>query len=327
MEERRVRTGVIGVGNMGRHHARVYASMARSELVGVYDYDYARAKQIAKPYDCPAYESLDALLEDVDAVSIATPSTLHAEHGLLALRKGVHCLIEKPLAITEEDCLKLESAAENNGLVLHVGHIERFNPVIGQLKKMLPKHAVVHNLNARRMSATSARIQDVDVVMDLMIHDLDIALYLRDDCEVVSVEAQGFGGDLVTALLGFSDGSFANITASRVTQRKIRKLQMSTDLGLYDVDYIDQKLHVYRQSSDPRPFESGQDGTYLLDQSVERVMVRHAEPLQRELNAFIDAVQQGKPGGGVSAQQALNALRVAWSVQESLQAKSTDVAS
>ena len=99
MENRRIRTGVIGVGNMGRHHARVYASMARSELVGVYDHDHARAEQIAGPYNCKAYPSIEALLADVDAVSIATPSTLHAEHGLEALAAGVHCLIEKPLAV------------------------------------------------------------------------------------------------------------------------------------------------------------------------------------------------------------------------------------
>jgi virulence factor len=317
MENPRIRTGVIGVGNMGRHHARVYASMSRSELVGVYDNDPARAEQIASAYDCKAYTSVDALLADVDAVSIATPSTLHAEHGLKSLSTGVHCLIEKPLAVSREDCEALASAAKENGMVLHVGHIERFNPVIGQLKKMLPKDLVVHNVNARRMSATSARIKDVDVVMDLMIHDLDITLFLREGRKVVSVDAKGFGGDLVTALLGFDDGSFANVTASRVTQRKIRKLQMSTDSGLFDVDYIDQKLHIYRQSSDPRPFESGQDGTYLLDQSVERVMVRHAEPLQRELTAFIDAIQLGTDGG-VSALEALNALELAWAIQKRL---------
>ena len=321
--EQALRVAVVGAGSMGQHHLRVYSSLKGVELVGVIDADPVRAQAMAERHGCEVYPDIEALSGQVDAVSICTPSVTHAEVGLSLLQAGIHCLIEKPLATTEAECQSLIAAAEDAGVVLLVGHIERFNPAVRQLHDILADGHRIHAIDVRRLSAVSGRITDVDVVMDLMVHDLDVVLSLMQE-PVVSVTARGVmtsdnaGRDYVSSMIRFDSGALATITASRITQNKVRELSVTTDLGLITIDYMNQDLFIYQQKGNT-PLESGQSGfgNYMLDIAMERAQIRHAEPLLMELQHFVDTIRTGcEPL--VSGRQALEALRLVWRIQESV---------
>lgn len=320
-----LRVAVIGVGNMGRNHLRVYSGLKNVRVVGIYDPDAAVTSLLAGQYRTAASPDLAALCAQVDAVSICSPSSTHAELGLFCLRRGVHCLIEKPLATTEGECVALIEAAEKANLTLLVGHIERFNPAVQQVAAFLQKDVTVHAVDTRRLSSVGKRITDVDVVLDLMVHDLDIVLALMRR-EVVSVSAAGVkvynspGGDYVTSLLRFAGGSVATLTASRVSQNTVRKLSVTTDHGLIEVDYINQSIEVYQQDEVvPNSGRAAAFFDYALDIAMERVLVRRSEPLQLELAHFVDAVRSRTPPA-VSGAEALESLRLVWKIHECLRA-------
>ena len=314
------RVGVVGVGSMGANHARVYDRFKHVDLVAVADRDLISAEAVADRYKCAAYADFEQLLGKVDAVSVAVPTSMHLEVGLFFLRHGVHCLIEKPLAPTESDCLALIEAAAEGGAILQVGHIERYNPSVDQLRKIIDPTQVVHGIEARRMSAVSSRITDVDVVLDLMIHDIDVVLCLVRR-PVHEVEAFGFNGDYVSATLAFEGGMLATLIASRVTQNKIRSHQVSTAAGLYDLDYSNQSLQIFRQKTQPQAVRNSVEGAYQLDLSVDRVLVPHGEPLNLELTDFLDCVETGRTPE-VDGEEALKSLRLAWTIQERLKRRS-----
>ena len=311
-----LRVAVIGVGNMGQNHLRVYDLIKGVVIVGVVDSDLAKAKSVAERYGCAAWGSVDEILGKVDAVSVCAPSALHCQIGKFVLENGIACLMEKPLATTEAECAILIEAAKRHGVPLLVGHIERFNPAIRQLAQLLDSGHQVHAVEARRMSLGSLRITDVDVVLDLMVHDLDIALWLMKT-PVKNVAASGVhvsnaaGRDYVTALLSFADGVTASLTASRITQTKVRELYLTTDIGYISVNYIAQDLTVHRQGSTGRePSHWSVASEAVLDSVLERVFVRKVEPLVAELQHFIDVVTKGI-APLVTGEQALNTLRVA----------------
>ncbi len=316
-----VRVAVIGVGSMGSNHLRVYDTLKNVDLVGIYDADMELAQCRAAEYGCHAFENLEDILKAVDAVSICTPSSTHCEVGLFFLNAGVHCLIEKPLAVTEEQCLDLIAAAKGSGAKLLVGHIERFNPAVRQLAKLLDGRASIQAIETHRLSAVSKRITDVDVVADLMVHDIDIVTSLARK-KVVSVVAAGVktfgspGGDHVTTLLRFADESIACLTASRITQRTVRKLSVTTDTSLIDVDYMNQSVDIFLRDRVelPRADES-KEREYAIDTVVERLHVRRREPLQTELDHFINVIlTDGVPL--VSGEDGLSALRLVWQIQD-----------
>jgi len=321
MTSEKIRFGVIGAGRMGRNHLRILSSLDRVDLVGLIDPDASAAEEAAKNFECKIFKSIDSLCEQVDAVTVTAPSTLHGEIGLQILQNRTHCLMEKPLATTDSECLGLIEAAEANGVILMVGHIERFNPAIQQLKNILEDGQRVHAFDARRMSSTSSRIQDVDVVMDLMVHDIDIVLWLAGE-NVKQVSAIGVsknGGrhsDYAVANIIFESGSIASITASRITQNKIRTLQVTSESGLFEVDFINQSIDVYQQDA-IRELTQGKAGNYMLDLTVGRVLVNRAEPLMSEVDHFVDCIRnQTKPL--VGGHEAYDALQVAWTIRESL---------
>ena len=316
-----LRVGVVGAGIMGQNHLRVYDMLKSVEIVAIVDSDIHKAKNIASRFDCDAYQSAEELVGKIDAASVCVPSVHHFDVGNYLLNHNVHCLIEKPLATTLEQCGQLIASAEKNKKVLLVGHIERFNPAVQQLSKILPKGISVHAIDARRMSSTSSRITDVDVVQDLMIHDIDIVLSLMRD-KVVNVEAKGVhtgdasGEDYVTALISFESGAIANMSASRITQNKIRQLQLTTDLGYITLDYMTQQLLVHRQGYIGRiGGQTAEYGNYVLDLAIERVFVRNAEPLHLELQHFVDTVLNGTEPA-VSGQDSLDALKIVWEIQK-----------
>lgn len=318
-----VRVAVVGVGEMGRNHARVYSGLKGAELIGVVDADRARAQAVADANGCEVLGSVDELIGQVDAVSVAVPSALHAPVGTTLLRAGIHCLIEKPLALAEPDCLALSAASDEGGGRLLVGHIERFNPAVAQLRDILADDHAIYAFDARRMSAVSSRVTDIDVTADLMVHDIDIVLSLAHApvTEVQAAMAQPPGrpaGDHVTAVLCFEGGATATFTASRVTQNKVRELQVTTDRRFFVVDYSSQELHVYRQGRiGPLGADSPDDGRYVLDVGTERVFVRRSEPLAVELAHFLD-VARGDAEPQVTAADALAALRIVWEIQRQI---------
>jgi predicted dehydrogenase len=318
-----VRVGVIGAGKMGSHHLRIYAGLKGVDLVGVVDDNRERAQQAAARHGCRAFASAQELAGEVDAVSIAVPSMLHADVAGPLLGQGVHCLVEKPLATTESDCEALIRAADAGGAVLLVGHVERFNPVVRQLGEILAGN-VVQAIDVRRMSALSARITDVDVVADLMIHDLDVVLSLLGS-DVTGVFAQGVtapaGGPpaYVTATLQFAGGSMATLTASRITHNKIRELNVTADLGFITASYITQELLIHSQARTSGTAAVGAS-SYVLDLSIERVLIRPEEPLDVEIRHFVDAVRGTVPPL-VSGEAALNAMRFVWEIQRLLAAQ------
>lgn len=252
-----IKVAVIGAGMMGKNHLRTYKSLPGVELVGVYDIFGENAKKAAEMFGIKAFTSLEEVARAVDAVSVVTTSVAHCEVGEFFLNKGIHCMMEKPLATTEEECRRLIDAARKNNVTLLVGHIERFNPAVEQMGKILSDTSKIRSLTAQRMSAASGRITDVDVAMDLMIHDVEVIQSLVKS-PVVNVQAAAVktpgnesGKDYITALLEFASGATANITASRITQARVRTLTVTTDTNYIDMDFINQSINVHSQGRMP----------------------------------------------------------------------------
>ncbi len=316
-----LRVAVVGAGSMGTNHARVYAGLKGAHLVAIVDTDLERAQAVAARHGGRALTDLAALDGEVDAVTVAVPSSMHCEVGLALLSVGIDVLMEKPIASSPADGQLLVNAADRLGRTLVVGHIERFNPAVEQLKEIVRSGPPILAVEARRMSAVSSRVTDVDVVTDLMIHDLEIVLDLVDDevCDIIAraATANGHDGcDYVTAMVSFAGGALATFAASRVTQNQIRELQVTTEERLLTVDYSAQELLIHRQG---RIGSIGDEelsgGRYILDVGTERVFVRRSEPLVAELTHFLAAVR-GVETPRVSGRSGLRALELATQISE-----------
>ena len=320
-----IKVAVIGAGMMGRNHLKTYKTLQGVELVGVYDIFTENAIKAAEMFGIKAFTSLEEVAHNVDAVSVVTTSVAHCEVGEFFLNRGIHCMMEKPLATTEEECMRLINAAKDNNATLLVGHIERFNPAVEQMGKILSDTSKIRSLTAQRMSAASGRITDVDVAMDLMIHDVEVIQSLVKS-EVVDVKALAVktpgnesGKDYITALLQFENGATANITASRITQARVRTLTVTTDTNYIDMDFINQSINVHSQGRMPyvNQEEIPEWMHYGLKGSVEQLFIPTNQPLQAELSHFIDCVN-GKSSPRITGLDALKALRVVWKIQDAL---------
>jgi predicted dehydrogenase len=280
------RLGVVGVGSLGQHHARVYAALPSARLAGVFDIDTARAADVAGRYGCRAFPSLEALLAETDALSVAVPTVEHHRVAAQALERGRHVLVEKPITTTLEQADELIELARRRGVTLQAGHIERFNPALDLLRRLgvQPRFVEVH-----RLGSFSSRSLDIDVVLDLMIHDLDIVLSL-DGSEAVQVDAVGVPVltprvDIANARLRFASGLIANLTASRVSAEKIRKFRVFAPKTYVSLDFAARAGQVYRlKEKDGQP-----------DIEIEKVDAPDAEPLQRQLEAFVRAIKGEEP--------------------------------
>lgn len=315
-----IKVAVIGAGMMGKNHLKTYKNLQGVELVGVYDVFSDSAKSAADMFGIKAFSSMEEVAANVDAVSVVTTSVAHASVGEFFLNKGIHCLIEKPLATTEEECQTLINAAKKNNVILLVGHVERYNPAVEQMAKILSDTSKIRSLTAQRMSAASGRITDVDVAMDLMIHDVEVIQALVKS-PVVKVHAASVNGgkDYISALLEFANGATANLTASRITQARVRTLTVTTDTNYIDMDFINQSINVHSQGRMPyvNQEEIPEWMNYGLKGSVEQLFIPTNQPLQAELAHFIDCVN-GKAQPRVTGEDALDALRVVWKIQDKL---------
>jgi predicted dehydrogenase len=291
----RVRAGVVGVGAIGQNHARVYAGLPTARLTAVFDTDPARAAALAERHGARATSDLEEFTSLVDAASVATPTVTHRQIGELLLSRGVHCLIEKPIAASTEDAEALVALANERDRLLQVGHIERFNPILRDLEERLadPKFIEVH-----RLSPFPERSTDVGVVLDVMIHDLEIVLHLVRS-PLVSVDAVGVPvltnrEDIANARLRFASGCVANITASRVSPEKLRKIRVFQADTYLSLDYQAQAGKIFRR-----------EGTQIVPEDVR---VERDEPLKLELESFIQCVATGQRPrvSGAEAAAALN---------------------
>ena len=320
-----IKVAVIGAGMMGKNHIKTYKNMQGVELIGVYDVCTEAAKNAAETFGIKAFSSMEEVAKKVDAVSVVTTSITHADVGEFFMNHGIHCMMEKPLATTEEGCMRLINAAKNNNVVLMVGHIERFNPAVEQMGRLLSDTSKIRSLTAQRMSAASGRITDVDVAMDLMIHDVEVIQSLVQS-PVINVQTASVktkespeGKDYISALLEFANGATANITASRITQSRVRTLTVTTDTNYIDLDFINQSINVHTQGRMPyvNQEEIPEWMNYGLKGSVEQLFIPTNKPLQAELTHFIKCVN-GEATPRVNGPQALDALRVIWEIEEKL---------
>lgn len=320
-----IKVAVIGAGMMGKNHLKTYKALPGVELVGVYDIFPEACKAAAETFGIKAFSSLEEVAANVEAVSVVTTSVTHAEVGEFFLNKGIHCLMEKPLATTEAECQRLISAAKKNNVTLLVGHIEQFNPAVEQMHKLLSDTSKICSLTAQRMSAASGRITDVDVSMDLMIHDMEVIQSLvqspvtRVHAASVKTPSSPQGKDYITAVLEFENGVTANLTASRITQARVRTLSVTTDTNYIDMDFISQSINVHTQGRMPyiNQEEIPEWMHYGLKGSVEQLFIPTNQPLQAELNHFINCVK-GKETPRITGEKALAALRTIWTIQEQL---------
>jgi predicted dehydrogenase len=284
----KIRVGVVGVGALGQHHARVYASLPEAELVGVVDSFPGRADGIAAPLGTKVFSKYSDLFDKVDAVSIATPTTLHAEIGAQFLKEGIHVLVEKPIAHTLEDADRLIQAAKESGRVLQIGHLERFNPAVIRLREIVRKPRF---FEAHRMGLFSPRSLDIDVILDLMIHDLDI-ISLLVPSPVAQVSAVGIAIlsnriDIANTRIQFADGCVANVTASRVSMEKIRKLRLFQKQEYISLDFTRQDLSIFSLNH--------KTGTGIPEIAGQKITPEKKEPLQLELRSFLGATQERNP--------------------------------
>lgn len=313
-----IRIGAIGVGNMGQHHARVLSLLKDVELVGVSDINVERGLAIASKYRVRFFENYLDLLPHIDAACIIVPTRLHHQVGMDCLKAGVHTLIEKPIAASIAEAESLVNAAAESNCILQVGHIERFNPAFQELTKVLKTEELLA-LEAHRMSPYSKRANDVSVVLDLMIHDIDLLLELAAS-PVVKLTASGSSCsgsgylDYVTATLGFANGMVATLTSSKVTHRKIRRIAAHCKNSLTEADFLNNEILIHRQTTANCMTDYGQV-LYRQDGLIEKVYTSNIEPLHAELEHFVSCVRGGNLPS-VGGEQALKALRLASLIEQ-----------
>ena len=291
------RVGVVGVGHIGKNHARLYAELAGAEFTAIYDTDRAVAEQYAAEFGVMAVGSIDEFAGLIDAASVATPTSTHFDIARDLLMRGKHLLVEKPIADNTAHASELAELAAARNLVLQVGHVERFNPVLSALEKRLTNPRFIE---AHRLSPYPNRSTDIGVVLDLMIHDLEIILHLVrssvESVDAVGVPVLSRGEDIANARIRFENGSVANITSSRISPERMRKIRVFQEDVYLSLDYQAQSGEMYRRTS---------KGLEREDVEIER-----EEPLRRELAAFIECAATGR-APKVSGFQAAAALELA----------------
>jgi predicted dehydrogenase len=306
----KVKAGVVGIGRMGEYHVGVLSEMQEVDITGVVDIDPKRRKAIYDNYGTPGFADYMDLIGKVDVAVVAVPTAMHYPVAKELLNNGVHILLEKPCANNLDHARELFQLAQDKGLILHIGHVERFNGAVQELHKIVETPLFVE---CKRMGPFTERIKDDGVVLDIMIHDIDIILNLINS-KVVTTHVLGASvfskkDDLVSAQLEFENGCIANIVASRVSQNKIRTLSVTQEDSFVVLDYTDQEIYVHRKSSSEHQMSKG-SLRYKQESLVERIFVHKDNPLKLELKHFIDCVENGSPRN-VAVNNELYSLEIA----------------
>ncbi len=336
-----VKVAVLGVGGLGQHHARIYAEMEQVgdvEFVGLYDPNLERAREIAEKNGVRALESMEAALEQADGVSIVTPTVTHHELASKFLKAGCHVLVEKPITDEADQAAELVQLAQENDRVLQVGHVERFNPVFDYLQSVAKEPRFIET---HRLSPYPARSMDIGVVLDLMIHDLDIVLAFVDspvkEVDGVGVPVLSASEDIANARLKFENGCVANLTVSRVSPERMRKIRVFSGgetTSYVSLDYQKQEGYIYRIAADGAEESSlWQKLLHAKDSAIvsefggkkvvrEPVPIAKDEPLKLELQHFVECVRE-RQTPKVSGEAGRQALEVALEITRQIQALET----
>jgi predicted dehydrogenase len=305
-----LKTAVIGVGYLGRFHAQKYAALAEADLIGVVDVDPEQGQKVADELGVPFHADFREVLDQVDAVSIVVPTVLHYKTAKAFMEKGIHVLLEKPFAASIEEAEELEQLSRDKNLCLQIGHLERFNPVFTEFQQLIDRPKFIENI---RIAPFPKRGTDVDVILDLMIHDIDLVLAVVGEYPE-SVEGTGVNiitstADLANARLRFPSGCIADLTASRVSDKAERKMRIFQN-GLYlSLDYGKGQARKLQVDSDAVP-----DPETL---KPEVFQLEKGDALLAEIESFLSAVREGKKTQ-VTGQDGLNAMRVAWQIKDQL---------
>ena len=299
----RIRAGVVGTGHMGQYHVLVYAELPDVELVGVADIDADRAKSVAAGYETRAFGDHRELIGVVDVVSVAVPTDEHFHVTRDLLEAGISVLVEKPMTPTIEEARELFAVARRTGAILHVGHVERFNGAVDELKQLVTSPILIES---RRLGPFVPRVQKDTVVMDLMIHDIDIVLGLVDS-RPVRLAAQGASvhsgvADVATVQIRFESGAIATIAASRATEEKIRTLAITQPDAYIVLDYTEQDIHIYKRAAQEYTMNRGSI-RYRRASFVEHLKVHRDNPLKLEIQHLIGAARRRRAGEPVAPAQ------------------------
>jgi predicted dehydrogenase len=304
-----MRCGVAGVGYLGQHHARLYHDLPDCELVGIYELDDARAAEICKTYRCRRFESLEALGQACEAVSVVVPTDRHHAVALPLLDAGCHLLIEKPLCTSLGEAEAILARAKDKDRLVQVGHIEHFNPVMGFLERAV--HAP-RFITADRLAPFNPRGTEVGVVLDLMIHDIGVVLQLirapLERIDSVGVNVLSPTEDIANARLTFANGAVANLNTSRVSLKKVREIRVFQPSTYLSLDFMNQKGHLVRQ-----------DGAGL---KMEDIPIEKAEPLRVELASFVESIRrhtEPKVSGALGRTALELAIRITEQIREGLE--------
>jgi len=321
----RTKTGVIGVGHLGKIHAQLLQDLPDAILLGIYDSDQEKAQTVAAELGVIAFETMESLIKEVDAVSVVTPTSDHYKVASKVLEMGKHTFIEKPISQTEEEAEKLIALAKEKNCLIQVGHIERFNPAILALEDV-PLNPVF--IEAHRLASFNARGTDVAVILDLMIHDIDLILHLVNS-EPETIAASGVSVissniDIANARVEFRNGCVANLTASRISAKKMRKMRVFQKDAYISMDFTEGASEIfYLADQDQTPFH---DGTMALslgqisnrDIKYNRLKREQVNPLRKELRSFVVAIRNQLPAA-VSAEEGLAALQLANRIIEKIE--------
>ena len=325
MSAPKIRCGVAGVGSLGQHHARIYASLPGAELAGIFETSDARAREIAEKLGCRRFASLEELGAACDAVSVVVPTDRHAEVALPLLAQGCHLLIEKPLCASLEEAERVLAAAQARGCLVQVGHVEHFNPVMGFLEKEADRPQYI---TAERLAPYQVRGTEVGVVLDLMIHDIGIVLALvkspiaRIDSVGISVLSKT--EDIANARIEFENGCVANLSASRMSLKKAREIRIFQDNAYLSLDFMNQSGHLVRKSDIIAFGLKMKIGLVKAGDTssipVHDIPIEKGEPLALEIAHFVESVsrsKQPKVGGALGK----SALEVAIRITEQIRGK------
>jgi len=315
--EARIRAGVVGAGHMGQYHILVYAELWNVDLVGIVDVDRDKARGLAVQYDTRAFTDHRELIGKVDVASVAVPTDQHFAVARDLLEAGVHVLVEKPMTPTLEEAKELFRLARQHGVVLHVGHVERFNGAVQELKKIVERPVLIES---RRLGPFVPRVQHDTVVMDLMIHDIDIVLGLVDG-EPRHLHAMGrsihsAAPDVACVQIFFDTDTIATITASRATEQKIRTLAITQPGAYILLDYSDQDIQIHRRAAQEYTLNR-ESIRYRQASFVEHLFVHKENPLKLEILHLLSAVRQVRAGGPLELPEGedLRSLAVALEIE------------
>ena len=306
----KVNISLIGVGRMGQFHLNVVSQINQINLSGIYDADENHLNEISQKHNIRKFNSLDEAIDNADAVIIASPTMYHFEIAKKAVEKGKHVLVEKPMTETYTQALELEEIVKQKNVILQVGHVERFNGAVQELHHIIEKPYLIE---ARRLAPFTPRITDVGVVFDIMIHDLDIVTSLVKK-PIIRFSASGKrirtkNEDIASALLEFEDSTIATISASRVTQEKIRTLAISTEEAYFILDYATQDITIHRQAASQSNIKTSVGINYKQESIIERVFIHRDNPLKLEDEHFANCIL-GKDKRFVSIEDDVNTIKL-----------------